>query len=78
MPQDRAATEVARHFFEKYGQVEAIAIISQRIQSDGAKQDTEFWLDVIRLIEKSAASVDASPAGMPQKLGSIQKSSTCN
>ena len=53
---ERAPTEVAKHFYKKHGFTEAMSIISARIQSDGAKQDTEFWLDVIKVIETLKSS----------------------
>lgn len=66
----RAATEVARHFLEKYGAEKAIQIISARINGDGAKQDTEFWLDVIHVIEARSPSTDLGASldmsGLPE------------
>ena len=55
---DRAPNEVAKHFYEKYGHDESVSIISAQITSDKQKQDSDFWLDVLHILdsyEKSAS-----------------------
>jgi len=52
MPQtDRAPNEVAKHFYDKYGRKDAVMMIKNRLAGRNIKQDSEFWLNVIRLIE---------------------------
>lgn len=52
----RAPNEVAKHFYKKYGYREAIEIISARINSDGAREDTNFWADVMKIIQNLEAA----------------------
>lgn len=50
-PTDRAPKEVAKHFYHKYGFERSLEIISKRLDSVRPKQDTEFWADVLHIIE---------------------------
>ena len=60
MPQtDRAPNEVAKHFYDKYGRKDAVMIISKRLTGRSVKQDSEFWLNVLSIIE----SLDKSNEG---------------
>lgn len=68
---DRAPNEVAKHFYEKYGHDEAVSIISAQITSDKQKQGSEFWLDVLQILDaykKSASKgIEVNAQGMKQK-----------
>lgn len=76
MASGRATGEVAKHFLEKYGSAKAIEIISARISGDGAKQDTEFWLDVIQTIKMNASKVGYEASPDIHKLTDAEKPTT--
>lgn len=64
---NRAPNAVAKHFFEKYGRDEAVEIISSQITSEKQKQDSDFWLDVLRILDVYDGVEDTVSMDVPEQ-----------